>query len=99
MSELSFWEQLKQIKAALSALSVAFVGALAVGGFIIDWVIDVKVNAALSALDIGTDAKIVSMDTGIADNKRTGAENAKDIEQNRQRVEAAFRALLKIPEN
>lgn len=62
-------------------------------GFV-DWRIGVKINEALAQQDIGTDAKIVAMDSSIADNRRTGEENAEDIEQNRQRVEAAFAALI-----
>ena len=62
-------------------------------GFI-DWRVSVKVSAALTAQDLGTDTKIVSMDTSIADNKRTGEENAEDIEQNRRNVESAFAALM-----
>ena len=59
----------------------------------LDWRVSVGVATALSAQDIGTDTKIVSMDTNIAENKRTGDENAEDIGQNRDRVEAAFRVL------
>jgi len=59
----------------------------------LDWRVSVGVATALATQDLGTDAKIVSMDTSIADNKRTGDENAEDIDQNRDRVEAAFRVL------
>lgn len=65
-------------------------------GFV-DWRIGVKVNEALANQDLATDAKIVAMDKDIADNTRTGSENAEDIEQNRERVQAAFEALLGRP--
>jgi hypothetical protein len=81
-------------KALLAALIGAFTLMSAVGLAVLEWRINVNVAEELAKLDIGTDAKIVAMDANIADNKRTGAENAEDIDQNRQRVEAAFAALL-----
>ena len=47
-------------------------------GFV-NWRIGVLVEQAIAAQDIGTDVKIISMDTNIADNARTGEENAEDI--------------------
>lgn len=61
------------------------------------WQVSVEVSRQLAALDIGTDAKIIAMDKAIDSNARTGEENAEDIEQNRERVEAAFEALLGRP--
>ncbi|KPK74257.1 MAG: hypothetical protein AMJ84_00270 [Acidithiobacillales bacterium SM23_46] len=81
-------------KALLASIIAAFTLMSAVGIAILEWRVSVNVAEALAAQDLGTDAKIVAMDSAIADNKRTGSENAEDIEQNRERVEAAFAALL-----
>lgn len=62
-------------------------------GFV-DWRVGVKVDAALAAMDLGTDAKIVEMDKVAASNTRTGEENAKDIAENKQAVRDAFRVLM-----
>lgn len=91
---MSKWEQIKEIKGLLAAMVAAFSVVSVIGLALMEWRINVNVAAELAKYDIGTDAKIVAMDAGIADNKRTGEENAEDIEQNRQRVEAAFAALL-----
>ena len=84
-------------KALLAAIIAAFTFMSAIGVAILEWRVDVNVAEALSNQDLGTDAKIVAMDSAIADNKRTGEENAEDIDQNRERVEAAFEALLGRP--
>lgn len=81
-------------KALLAAIIGAFTLMSGIGVAILEWRINVNVKQELSKLDLATDAKIVSMDVAIADNKRTGEENAEDIDQNRARVEAAFQALL-----
>lgn len=91
------WEQLKQLKGVLTAIISAALVCMAIGAAIMEWRINVNVSEELAKLDIGTDAKIVTMDTSIADNKRTGEENAEDIEQNRRNVEAAFRRLMGLP--
>lgn len=91
------WEQIKEIKGLLAGMVTAFTVVSAVGLALMDWRIGVKVAEALAAQDLGTDAKIVAMDANIADNKRTGSENAEDIEQNRRNVEAAFRRLMGLP--
>ncbi len=62
-------------------------------GFV-DWRIGVKIDEALASQDLATDSNIMAINASVADNKRTGEENAEDIEQNRERVEAAFSALL-----
>jgi hypothetical protein len=62
-------------------------------GFV-DWRIGVKIDEALASQDLATDSNIMAISASVADNKRTGEENAEDIEQNRERVEAAFSALL-----
>jgi hypothetical protein len=58
------------------------------------WQVSVEVSKQLSAMDIGTDAKIVAMDSSIASNARTGEENAKDIAENKQAVRDAFNVLM-----
>lgn len=58
------------------------------------WQVAVEVSKQLSARDLGTDANILSIKADVQENRRTGEENAEDIDQNRQRVEAAFSALL-----
>lgn len=88
------WEQIKEIKGLLTGLIAAFTVVSVIGLALMEWRIQVNVQQALASRDLGTDAKIVSMDTAIADNKRTGIENAKDIDLNRERVEAAFNVLL-----
>ena len=77
-----------------SAIVGGGVVLLAILGALMEWRISVNVAAALAAQDLATDSKIVAMDASIADNKRTGEENAEDIEQNRRNVEAAFRRLM-----
>lgn len=59
------------------------------------WQVAVEVAKQLSAQDIGTDSKIVSMDKVAADNARTGTENAEDIAENKQAVRDAFIALMR----
>lgn len=56
--------------------------------------VDAKIQASIEAQDLGTDTKIVAMDTNIAANARTGVENAKDIAENKQAVRDAFKALM-----
>jgi hypothetical protein len=97
MNDVTVTEAAKAIavsKALLAALIGAFTLMSAVGIAILEWRIDVNVAEALAAQDIGTDAKIVDMDRNIESNRRTGEENAEDIEQNRERVEKAFEVLL-----
>jgi hypothetical protein len=84
-------------KALLAAIIAAFTFMSAIGVAILEWRVDVNVAEALSKQDLGTDAKIVAMDKAIDANKRTGDENAEDIEQNRARVEAAFEVLIGRP--
>jgi hypothetical protein len=91
------WDQLKEIKGLLLGIISAAMVCMGIGAALMEWRINVNVAQELSKLDIGTDAKIVSMDTSIADNARTGEENAEDISQNRRNVEAAFRRLMGMP--
>lgn len=86
------WEQIKNWVFGGGG-AVAFVLFM---GFV-DWRIGVKVNEALAAQDLATDAKIVAMDKHIADNTRTGSENGEDIDDLDERVKMAFQALLGRP--
>ena len=95
---MSKWEQIKEIKGLLAGLVTAFTVVSVIGLALMEWRISVNVANALAKQDLGTDLKIVSMDTNIADNKRTGEENAEDISQNRRNVEAAFRRLMGLPQ-
>jgi hypothetical protein len=95
---MSKWEQIKEIKGLLAGLVTAFTVVSVIGLALMEWRINVNVAAELAKYDIGTDAKIVAMDTAIASNARTGEENAEDIEQNRERVQAAFEALIGRPD-
>lgn len=58
------------------------------------WQVALEVKRQISALDIASDAKIITMDKDIDANKRTGEENAKDIAENKQAVRDAFLALI-----
>jgi len=87
-------EQLKEIKGLLAAMVSLAVVCMAVGGAIMEWRISANVAIALSSQDLGTDAKIVSMDTSIAANKAASSMNAVVIADNKKRVEKAFDVLL-----
>ena len=91
---MSKWEQVKEIKGLLAALVTVAGILIAIGAALMEWRVSVNVAEALAKQDLGTDVKIVSMDTNIADNKRTGEENAEDIEDNERRVEQAFLVLM-----
>jgi hypothetical protein len=91
---------IREFKILIVALAAVFSAVSVVGYLILDWRVSVNVATALAAQDLGTDTKIVSMDAGIADNKRTGEENAEDIADNERRVEQAFAVLLgRDPDN
>lgn len=91
---MSKWEQIKEIKGLLAACVAAFTVVSVIGLALMEWRINVNVREELANRDLGTDANIVAINSAVADNKRTGEENAEDIDQNRERVEAAFSALL-----
>lgn len=67
---------------------------LLVGGAFMEWRISVAVDAALASEDIATDAKIISMDAGIADNKRTGEYHAELITATDQRLRDVANILM-----
>ena len=95
MSDKTSWEKARHW-VFTGGGAVAFVLFM---GFV-DWRIGVKVDAAVDAAfvkNLGTNMKIVKMDTSIASNKRTGEENAEDIEQNRRADELAMRRIFGLP--
>ena len=99
---MSKLEQLREIKGLLASLVGAFTVVSIIGLALMDWRISVHVTKAVDnafAENLSGNLKIVTMDTGIADNKRTGEENAEDIEQNRRADELAMRRLLGIPDD
>ena len=94
---MSKWEQIKEIKGLLASL-ISFVTVLILaGGFVLSLVVDAKVRTALSKLDIGTDEKIVAMDTATAANTSGVAENKEDLGGLERRIEAAVAALMRRP--
>ena len=90
------WEQLVEIKGLLASIAAFAVVCMGIGGALMEWRISVNVANALSSQDLATDSNILAINNSVADNRRTGEENAEDIEQNRARVEDAFRVLLGI---
>ena len=76
------WNQLKELKGVLAALIAAAVFCMAIGGALMEWRIEVAVGDALSAQDLGTDSKIVSMDD--------------EIDANGARAEAAIAAAAAV---
>lgn len=81
------------VKDNWAQLSVIFVVLAFLDLVAIDW----RVRARLAETDLATDSNIVEINSNVADNKRTGEENAEDITQNRRNVEAAFRRLMGLP--
>lgn len=97
---MSKWEQIKEIRGLLASLVGAFTVASIIGLALMDWRISVHVTTAVDnafAKNLAGNLKIVSMDTSIASNKRTGDENAEDIQQNRRNNELAMFRLLGLP--
>jgi len=90
----SQWEQLKEIKGVLTAIITAALACMALGAVIMEWRISVNVALALSSQDIGTDAKIVSMDDEIDANGAGWRANQTRIDGNERRVQQAFSVLL-----
>jgi hypothetical protein len=87
-----------QLQAAIATLQfnakhgLAF-GALVLGAYA-ERRIDVAVKSQLSAMDLGTDAKIVDMDKNIASNKALSERNKEEIDDAERRVEQAFEILM-----
>ena len=95
--------QLKEIKGLLASIIGVVVGCIIVGGLLMEWRIEVNVAAQLANQDIGTDAKIISMDDDIDDAKSlanaaqaSATANATRIDGNERRVEQAFQAFWDI---
>jgi len=74
-------------------LAIMAFGVLVLGAYA-EWRIDVAVDDALASQDLGTDAKIVSMDTNIAANKALAERNKEEIDDAERRVEQAFEILM-----
>jgi hypothetical protein len=91
---MSSWEQIKEIKGLLTALVGGFVIVSAVGLALMDWRIGVHVRSELAKQDLMTDANIVAINSSVAENTRTGEENAEDIAENKQAVRDAFIVLM-----
>ena len=87
-------EQLKDIKGLLAGIVAAFTVVSVIGLAIMDWRVAVHVREELAKQDITTDSNIVAINSNVAENKRTGAENAEDISENKQAVRDAFKALM-----
>lgn len=87
----------KELKALIASLIAGVLVVIAIGGAIMDWRIGVHVARALGEQDLGTDAKIVSMDDEIDRNGAVGLANTARIEGNERRVELAFAALMGRP--
>ncbi len=97
---MSKWTQIKDIKGLLAALAAAFAVVSIIGLAVMDWRISVHVTTSVDdafTKNLAGSIKIVSMDTNIATNKRTGEENAEDIQQNRRADELAMMRLLGMP--
>ncbi len=97
---MSKWDQLKEIKGLLASLVAAFTLVSVVGLALMEWRISSNVTKAVDAAftkNLSGTTKIVNMDTSIAHNRRTGEENAEDIEQNRRADELAMRRLMGLP--
>ena len=101
MSEkVSLWAAVKDNWGQITGIgAVLLVGHL----FIMSVMIDRAVTAELSNQDIGTDAKIISMDDDIDDAKSlanaaqaSATANATRIDGNERRVEQAFQAFWDI---
>lgn len=94
---MSSLDQLKEVKGLLASLIAGFTVVSVIGLALMDWRVQVHVATELAKQDLGTDTKIVAMDTSIASNTSTGTQNTKDIDINRRNVEAAFRRLMGMP--
>ncbi|KPK72257.1 MAG: hypothetical protein AMJ84_04525 [Acidithiobacillales bacterium SM23_46] len=74
-------------------LAIMAFGAVILGAYA-EWRIGVAVSEQLASQDLGTDAKIVSMDTNIAANKALAERNREEIDDAERRVEQAFEILM-----
>ena len=91
---MSKWDQIKEIKGLLATLVAGFTVVSVIGLALMDWRVAVHVRAELAKQDLTTDANIVSINSNVAENKRTGEENAEDISENKQAVRDAFKVLM-----
>lgn len=91
---MSTWEQLKDIKGLIASLVALATVLIVIGGVLMEWRVSVNVATALAKQDLGTDAKIISMDDEIDLNGAGVSANKDNIEDNERRVEQAFAVLL-----
>lgn len=98
---MSKWEQLKEIKGLIAGLATLVTVLIVIGGFLMEWRVDVNVTAAVKAAladeDLATDSKIIDMDKATATNTSGVAHNKENIDINRENVKAAFEALMGPP--
>lgn len=80
----------RAVKDNWAQVTVVFVVLAFLDLVAIDW----RVRARLAETDLATDTNIVDIKTDVADNKRTGEENTKDIGGLDARVLLAFKALM-----
>jgi len=92
--KVSLYQAIKDNWAQVAVLAVV---ASVLGGAFMEWRVKSNVATALAAQDIGTDAKIVSMDDEIDANGAKASANTTRIEGNERRVEQAFAALMGRP--
>ena len=79
------WGQLTMAGAGLASLHL----------FVMWVMVNAAVKTALDEQDLAKDSNIMAINTDVADNTRTGKENAEDIGHNRDDVRAAFNRLFK----
>ncbi len=92
--KLSLWSAVKDNWGVITVIGSIVVSLHL---FVMYVMVGAAVTTKLSEQDLATDTNIVTMNTNIADNTRTGSENGEDIDQNRRNVEAAFRRLMGMP--
>ena len=86
------WDKLKNF--AIGG-GLVIVWAMTLG--FLKWQVGVEVDKKLAAQDLGTDVKIISMDTNIATNTGGVAENKEDNEDTRQQLRDVAAVLMRPP--
>lgn len=93
-SKVSFWVAVKDNWTQVTGVGIVLV---ALHLFVMNVMVNAAVATKLGEQDIGTDSKIVAMDTEIDKNGAVGIANTARIEGNERRVELAFAALMGRP--
>ena len=83
------------VKENWGQLTMACAGLVSLHLFVMWVMVNAAVKTALNEQDLAKDTNIMTLNTSVADNKRTGEENAEDIDHNRSDVRAAFTRLFK----